>query len=251
MQDKNVLRITHKNKKIVLEWDIKNRSNFEDDFLDEIKSEDLDLGNNIYPDVIFERGLVMQSLVSNIPTKTPNEFKKFFYIKDTKDLSSEDFKQEDLWRYKNRLKIFENGSTRYAKSLYKNAIHMKDFYKLWEKHTFGEWKLTTKINKSIDNMFPIKIHFEWNYANFLLFDRFIPDSECDDLFYLVLEMVPLGDRAYNVFSPLFESDIELYGEEIIKQRHRNRIKQKINKPKKLTKKDSVRDEVSGQTGFDF
>ena len=197
---KNSLKIYEDNRKIFLEWHVYHRSNIEDKSLD--KSRRVLRFTNCYGfcSPIFDLGLVMQPLTINLDNKTPENFKKFFYTNKTSNTVKSRYTDK---QYLNRLIVnpsFENE--------YKEAMHMKEFYALWKNYDFGKWNV--KYDTSEDDgsgLFPFKVFFEWEYPQFLSFNRFVSDDYSDDMFYLVLEVAEEGD-CFNVFEYWDQIDIE-------------------------------------------
>lgn len=212
---KNKLKVIDNDGTIHLDWEVNQRSNTEDEWLDSLDdTEELWFSNDEAIFDIFDLGLVIQTLVRNIEEKTPNEYKKYFYNEET--LITEDPKTPLYDRYLGRLKIFERNAWEEEQELLRKARHMADFYALWREQSLGRWKFEI-LNKQKNSyeMFPLQIIFEWTYPDFFIFDRFVPWGEYEDLFHLcsaVWEESMVDSN--NKFLYLVESDVKYYEREV-------------------------------------
>jgi hypothetical protein len=248
-KNENQLIVEDKNGKIYLEWHVNHRSNFDTywDWLDDGRSIDFSNEDAIWD--IFDLGLVIETLVRNIEHKTPEEYKKYFYNEET--LKTEDSKYPKENRYLNRLKIFErNGWEKEIKERFRKAKHMDDFYSLWKSKKFGnwEWNFVTE-QKEWDGMPPFKIFFEWEYPDYLVFDRFIPDMDEEDLYYLCTEFTEEGVGAYSKFNYFNEYDLESYindSKALEKRQAINELQEKIEKKIEKTVTDEIKAKTKAQ-----
>ena len=235
----NQLNVFDKNGTIYIEWDVNKRSNPDDRWLDDY--DDLDLGFS-HEDAmfdIFEWGLVMQMLVTNIEDKTPKEYKKYFYNQET--LKTEDPKYPESDCYLGRLKIFERNGWETKKELLRKAKHMRDFYTLWKDFKFGDWKFEF-INKHVGdyNLFPFKILFEWEYADFFVFDEFAlyDYRQEENLYYICAHINRVGDTSDINFCYLVPDDIEEYETSVqASEKRKNKLEKKKPKVETKTKED--------------
>lgn len=212
---KNKLKVIDNDGTIHLDWEVNNLISA-GDRCEESFDKDKWYGNNDAIWDLFQLGLVIQMLAKNIQKKTPKEYKKYFYNKKTLKSEDPEFPKED--NYLNRLKIFERVSWIEDKDLYYNAKQMTDFYSLWEKHKFGYWKFeVTHKQKRWKGRPPFKIHFEWEYPDFITFERFSPEWFEEDLFYLCLESSWIGEVPYSKFYYLSEYELNLYEKKAMKE----------------------------------
>jgi hypothetical protein len=231
----NQLNVFDKNGTIYIEWDVNKRSNPDDEWFDDMDQEDEDLWYS-HEDAmfdIFEWGLVMQMLVTNIEDKTPEEFKKYFYNQET--LKTEDPESPMSDRYLGRLKIFERNGWETKKELLRKAKHMRDFYILWNDFKFGDWKFEAKLPVG-DDLFPFKILFEWKYPDFFVFEEFDTDDciEEESLYYICAHIYPAGFAPHIKFCYLVPDDIEGY-ETSVQASEKRKKKLEKKKPKVETK----------------
>ena len=204
----NQLNIVNKNGTIFLEWEINQRSNKDEEWFDE-KPDEIYYSHEDALFDIFELGLVIQMLVTNIEEKTPIEYKKYFYNKET--LKTEDPKYPESDRYLGRLKIFHRNGWETKKELLRKAKQMRDFYTLWKDFKFGKWKFQFIPKQKNNNEFPYKILFEWEYPDFFVFEEFVVDDyymEHEYLFYICLHFYPLTIAPDIKFPYLVPNDIE-------------------------------------------
>ena len=210
----NQLNVFDKNGTIYIEWDVNKRSNPDDEWFDDMDQEVQNLWFS-HEDAmfdIFELGLVIQMLVTNIEDKTPEEYKKYFYNQETLKTEDTEFPQND--RYLGRLKIFERNSWETKKELLRKAKHMRDFYTLWKDFKFGDWKFEF-IPKQVSeyDLFPFKILFEWEYADFFIFEEFVVDDymmEHEYLYHICAHIYPAEAAPDIKFCYLVPDDIEGY-----------------------------------------
>ena len=212
---KNKLNVIDNDGTIHLDWEVNQRSNTQEEWLDSIDdTQELWFSNDGAIFDIFDLGLVIQTLVRNIEDKTPNEYKKYFYNKET--LITEDPEYPLYDRYLGRLKIFERNAWEEEQELLRKARHMADFYALWREQSLGRWKFEI-LNKQKNSyeMFPLQIIFEWTYPDFFIFDRFVPWGEEEDLFYLCSAVweESMVDSNHK-FPYLIESDVKYYEREV-------------------------------------
>lgn len=230
----NQLNVFDKNGTIYIEWDVNKRSNPDDEWFDDMDQEVQDLWFS-HEDAmfdIFELGLVIQMLVTNIEDKTPEEYKKYFYNQETLKTEDTKFPQDD--RYLGRLKIFERNGWETKKELLRKAKHMRDFYTLWKDFKFGDWKFEF-IHKQVSeyDLFPFKILFEWEYADFFIFEEFVVDDymmEHEYLYHICAHIYPGGDESDIKFCYLVPDDIEGY-ERSVRASESRKGKLKKKKPK--------------------
>lgn len=206
----NQLIVEDKNGKICLEWHVNQRSNCDKNF----DGEYIDWTTQDLHFDIFRLGLVIRTLVENIKEKTPDEYKKFFYTKKTLKSDHPKYPRDD--QDLNRLKIF-NWEGDEKNELARKEQHMSDFFSLWSNYKFGYWKteyIKKDLNEETQDLFedtsnapPFLILFEWEYLDFFTFDfkrDLIGRYELYDLFYLSIEMSPLGGPRENPFYCLGE-----------------------------------------------
>ena len=211
----NRLNVFDKNGTIYIEWEVNKRSNPDDEWFDD--KEELDLGFS-HDDArfdIFQLGLVIQMLVTNIEDKTPEEYKKYFYNQET--LKTEDPKYPANDRYLGRLKIFQSTGWESNKELLRKAKHMRDFYALWQDYKFGNWKFEYNTapyeERDRHDLFPFKILFEWEYADFFVFEEFVVDDyfmDCEYLYHFCAHIYPEEFASDIKFCYLVPEDIASY-----------------------------------------
>ena len=81
---KNKLNVIDNDGTIHLDWEVNQRSNTQEEWLDSIDdTQELWFSNDGAIFDIFDLGLVIQTLVRNIEDKTPSEYKKYFYNEET------------------------------------------------------------------------------------------------------------------------------------------------------------------------
>ena len=238
----NQLNVYDKNGRIYIEWDVNKRSNPDDEwFDDEYTTGDLGLWYSNEDAIfdIFDLGLVVQMLVTNIEDKTPEEYKKYFYNQET--LKTEDPKYPMSDRYLGRLKIFERNGWETKKELLRKAKHMRDFYTLWKDFKFGDWKFEF-IPKQVSeyDLFPFKILFEWEYSDFFVFEEFAVDDfmEEENLYHICAHIYPSGLESNIKFCYLVPDDIEGYERSVrAYESRKGKLKKKKPKVELKTKED--------------
>ena len=238
----NQLNVFDKNGTIYIEWDVNKRSNPDDEwFDDEYTTGGLDLWYSHEDAIfdIFDLGLVIQMLVTNIEDKTPEEYKKYFYNQES--LKTEDPKYPMSDRYLGRLKIFERNGWETKKELLRKAKHMRDFYALWKDFKFGDWKFEI-IHKQVGDydLFPFKILFEWEYADFFVFEEFAVDDfmEEENLYHICAHIYPSGLEPNIKFCYLVPDDIEGYERSVrVYESRKGKLKKKKPKVEMKTKED--------------
>ena len=127
---------------------------------------------------------------------------------------------------------------------------MDDFYSLWKSKKFGNWEWNFVIEqKEWDGMPPFKIFFEWEYPDYFIFDRFIPDMDEEDLYYLCTEFTEEGVGAYSKFNYFNEYDLESYindSKALEKRQAINELQEKIEKKIEKTVTDEIKAKTKAQ-----
>ena len=207
---KNKLNVIDNDGTIHLDWEVNQRSNTQDEWLDSLDdTQELWFSNDGAIFDIFDLGLVIQTLVRNIEDKTPSEYKKYFYSREITELPYNNYAN-----YSGRLKIFGHNGWDEMEELHRRAQHMVDFYALWKDFKFGQWKLKiVNKQKNINDMFPFRVFFEWKYPNFFVFDQFIPRSHHDDMYYLCTAAWERTEAPEDKFCYMIESDVKHYERE--------------------------------------
>ena len=231
----NQLNVFDKNGTIYIEWDVNKRSNPDDEWFDDMDQEVQNLWFS-HEDAmfdIFELGLVIQMLVTNIEDKTPKKYKKYFYNQETLKTEDPEYPQYD--RYLGRLKIFERTGWETKKELLRKAKHMRDFYTLWKDFKFGDWKFEFIPKQVAEHDFPsFKILFEWDYADFFTFEEYVAEDEHEDLYYICAHISPAIVNADIGFFYLLPDDIKGY-ERSVRASESGIGKLRKKKPKVQTK----------------
>ena len=237
IKKENQLNVFDKNGTIYIEWDVSMASNADEEFKSfgelDFEGEELWFSRPNARFEIFELGLVIQMLVTNIEDKTPKKYKKYFYNQETLKTEDPEYPQYD--RYLGRLKIFERTGWETKKELLRKAKHMRDFYTLWKDFKFGDWKFEF-IPKQVDEHdFPsFKILFEWDYADFFTFEEYVAEDEHEDLYYICAHISPAIVNADIGFFYLVPDDIKGY-ERSVRASESGIGKLRKKKPKVQTK----------------